>query len=317
MMRKSLLLMVAAVAACGEAPHGSYQGYVEGEYVQVAAPLGGTLETLAVARGQAVAAGVPLFVLEHAAEAAAVGQAEAQLKAAAARLGNLRQGRRTPELDAAKAQVANAAAALRLSVQQQAQQEKLAKAGFISEIALTAARSARERDAAQLANAEAQLATAQMSIGRSAELDAAAADADAARAALAQAQVRLAQKSPVAPAAARVQDTYFTVGEWVPAALPVVSLLPPGNVKLRFFVPETLVATIQPGQVLAVSCDACAAGLTARVSYVSTQAEYTPPVIYSSESRSKLVYLIEARPQGDAAAKLTPGQPVDVRPVRP
>jgi HlyD family secretion protein len=317
MTRKSWLPVVAALAACGEAPRDVYQGYVEGEFVQVASPIGGTLETLAVARGQTIAAGAPLFILEHATEAAAVAQTEAQLKAAAARLDNLRHGRRTPELDAARAQVANVEAALRLSTQQQAQQEKLAKAGFISEIALTTARSARERDTAQLANTRAQLATAQLSIGRSAELDAAAADADAARAAADQARVRLAQKSPVAPVAARVQDTYFTVGEWVPASMPVVSLLPPGNVKLRFFVPETVVARIKPGQLMAVNCDACAPGLTARVSYVSAQAEYTPPVIYSNESRSKLVYLIEAQPQGEAATRLTPGQPVEVRPGRP
>jgi HlyD family secretion protein len=294
-----------------------YQGYVEGEFVQVASPIGGALETLNVARGQMVMAGAPLFVLEHATEAAAVAQAAAQSNAAAARLENLRRSRRTPELDAARAQVANAEAALRLSTQQQAQQEKLAQAGFISEIALTTARSARERDAAQLANARAQLATAQLSIGRGAELDAAAADADAARAALMQAQVRLAQKSPPAPAAAQVQDTYFTVGEWVPASAPVVSLLPPGNVKLRFFVAETAVATVKPGQPVNVSCDACGAGLTARVTYVSAQAEYTPPVIYSRESRSKLVYLVEARPEGDAVNKLTPGQPVEVRPGSP
>jgi HlyD family secretion protein len=317
MTRKSWLPVVAALAACGEAPRDVYQGYVEGEFVQVASPIGGTLETLAVTRGQTAAAGAPLFVLEHATEAAAVAQAEAQSNAALARLDNLRQGRRTPELDAARAQVANAEAALRLSTQQQAQQEKLAQAGFVSGIALTTARSARERDAAQLANAQAQLATAHLSVGRTAETAAAAADADAARAALEQARAKLAQKSPTAPAAARVQDTYFTVGEWVPASMPVVSLLPPGNVKLRFFVPETAVAGVQPGRKMTVSCDACGAGLAARVSYVSAQAEYTPPVIYSRESRSKLVYLIEARPEGDTVAKLMPGQPVEVRLAQP
>lgn len=308
------LMLVMTLTACGEEVRDSYQGYVEGEYVQVASPIGGTLESLAVSRGQTVAAGAPLFALEHAAEAAAVGQVEAQATAAQARLANLREGRRAPEREAAEAQVANAEAALRLSTLQEAQQEKLAAAGFISSTALVAARSARQRDAAALANAQAQAANARLSVGRDAELDAAAADAEAARAALEQARVRLAQKSPVAPAAARVHDTFFTVGEWVPAAAPVASLLPPGNIKLRFFVPETVLATVKPGQALTVSCDGCGAGLTARVSYVSTQAEYTPPVIYSRESRAKLVYMVEARPEGDAAARLAPGQPVDVRP---
>jgi HlyD family secretion protein len=314
-MRAANVIFIAfMLTGCGGPPaESSYQGYVEGEFVQVGSPFGGTLETLAVARGQNIAAGAPLFALERATETAAVAQAEAQLKAAQARLVNLGQGRRLPELNAAQASLDTAAAALRLSTLQLTQQEKLAKSGFISDTALAVARAAKERDSAQLANAQAQLATARLSLGRDAELAAALADSDAARAALDQAKTRLAQKVLVAPAAARVQDTFFTIGEWVPPAAPVVNLLPPGNVKLRFFVPETIVATIKPGQPISATCDACGAAIKAKVSYVSSQAEYTPPVIYGRDSRAKLVYLIEARPDGDAGLRLTPGQPVDVR----
>jgi HlyD family secretion protein len=314
-MRAANVIFIAILlTGCGGPPvESSYQGYVEGEFVQVGSPLGGTLESLSVARGQNVAAGAPLFALERATETAAVAQAEAQLKAAQARLANLGQGRRLPELNALQASVDSAGAALRLSTLQLAQQEKLAQSGFISDTALAATRAAKERDSAQLANATAQLATAQLSLGRDAELAAALADSDAARAALDQAKSRLAQKVLVAPAAARVQDTFFTVGEWVPPASPVVNLLPPGNVTLRFFVPETVVATVKSGQQVSVSCDACGAAINAKVSYVSSQAEYTPPVIYGRDSRAKLVYLIEARPDGDAGLRLTPGQPVDVR----
>jgi HlyD family secretion protein len=309
----SIVVAVFLVACSSPQADGVYQGYVEGEFVQVGSPFGGTLESMAVARGQNVAAGAPLFALERATETAAMAQAEAQLKAAQARLANLGQGRRLPELNAAQASLDNAGAALRLSTLQLAQQEKLAKSGFISDTALAAARAAKERDTAQFANATAQLATARLSLGRDAELAAALADSDAARAALDQAKTRLAQKVLVAPAAARVQDTFFTVGEWVPPAAPVVNLLPPGNVKLRFFVPETVIATIKPGQPISATCDACGAAINAKVSYVSAQAEYTPPVIYGRDSRAKLVYLIEARPDGDAGLRLAPGQPVDVR----
>jgi len=305
--------LAAALAGCGGDAPGGYQGYVEGEFVLVASPWGGTLETLAVARGQAVAAGAPLFALEHATESAAVGQAQAQMDAAKARLTNLSQARRSPEQAALAAQIDSARAALQLSSLQLAQQDKLAHAGFISDTALAAARAARDRDAAQLENAQAQLATARLSLGRDAELAAARADAEAARAALDQARTKLAQKALAAPAAARVQDTYFSVGEWVPPATPVVSLLPLGNVKLRFFVPETVVATIRPGQRMQAACDGCAGPIYANVIYVSSQAEYTPPVIYGRESRAKLVYLVEARPEGEAVAKLAPGQPVDVK----
>ncbi len=314
MTRIASIVLALFLAACsGKQVDGVYQGYVEGEFVQVGSPIGGTLESLSVTRGQNVAAGAPLFALERATETAAVAQAEAQLKAAQARLANLGQGRRLPELNALQAAVDNANAALRLSSLQLTQQEQLAKSGFISDTALAAARAAKERDIAQLANATAQLATARLSVGRDAELAAALADSDAARAALDQAKTRRAQKVLLAPAAARVQDTYFTAGEWVPPASPVVNLLPPGNVKLRFFVPENVVATIKPGQPLSASCDACGAAIAAKVNYVSAQAEYTPPVIYGRDSRAKLVYLIEARPDGGGGFRLSPGQPVDVR----
>jgi HlyD family secretion protein len=135
----------------------------------------------------------------------------------------------------------------------------------------------------------------------------------AARAAVTQAAWRLEQKSVAAPVAGLVQDTFFVEGEWVPAGRPVVSLLPPGNVKARFYVPETVLGSIQPGRAVEIRCDGCSAPLAAKVSFVSTQAEYTPPVLYSKESRTKLLYLVEARPAPADGARLRPGQPVDVR----
>ena len=209
----TVTVLVVALIGCGEASHDQFQGYVEGEYVQVASPIGGMLEVLSVARGQSVDAGAPLVALERAVETAALSQADANAKALEVRLANLRQARRLPEQDAARATVINAQAALKLSTSQLAQQEKLAKAGFISDTNLATARAARDRDAAQLRNAEAQLETARLSLGRGAELAA----ADAARAAADQARPRLAQKAPTEVAAARVHDTFYTVGEWVPA----------------------------------------------------------------------------------------------------
>jgi HlyD family secretion protein len=114
-----------------------------------------------------------------------------------------------------------------------------------------------------------------------------------------------------ASVAGRVTDTLFARGDWVPSGAPVVSLLPPGNVKVRFFVPETQLGTVSVGQKVAVSCDGCAP-ISATVSFIAPQAEYTPPVIYSKESRSKLVFLVEAKPAPEDALKLHPGQPVDV-----
>jgi HlyD family secretion protein len=104
-------------------------------------------------------------------------------------------------------------------------------------------------------------------------------------------------------------------GETIDAGVPVVSLLPPKNIFVRFFVPETMLATVHYGDRVALSCDNCPAHFTATISFISPQAEYTPPIIYSDSTRSKLVYMIEARPPADRAALLNPGQPVTVRPV--
>jgi len=307
------LVAVAGLAACSSGPADTFQGYGEGEYVYVASPYAGQLEKLAVSRGTQVAAGAALFVLEHGVEQAAVAAAEAKLRNAEATIANLAAGRRKPELDALRAQIDSAGAALKLSKLQLAQNERLQASGYISQDALNVARANYDRDVAQLAQMEAQLQTGLISLGRQPEIAAARANFDAARADLAQARVRLEQKTGLAPAAGLVQDTFYREGEWVQAGNPVVSLLPPGNIKVRFFVPETVVGRLSIGAAVSVSCDGCAAPIEARISYVSPQAEYTPPVIYSRESRAKLVFLIEARPGAADALKLRPGQPVDVK----
>jgi HlyD family secretion protein len=110
-----------------------------------------------------------------------------------------------------------------------------------------------------------------------------------------------------------VQDRLYLPGEFVAAGAPVLSILPPGNVKLRFFVPETDLAKFKPGSRVKAGCDGCGADVAATVSFVSTQPEYTPPVIYNRDNRTKLVWLVVARPAMAVAARLSPGQPVDVR----
>ncbi|MBO0756017.1 MAG: HlyD family secretion protein, partial [Bradyrhizobiaceae bacterium] len=119
-----------------------------------------------------------------------------------------------------------------------------------------------------------------------------------------------------APTGARVADILARPGETVAAGAPVVSLLPPANILVRFFVPEAALASIHKGDPIALHCDRCPSDLVATISFVSPQAEYTPPVIYSESSRSKLVYLIEARPRPDQAILINPGQPIEVEPIR-
>ncbi|MBL8470954.1 MAG: HlyD family efflux transporter periplasmic adaptor subunit [Rhodocyclaceae bacterium] len=308
-----MLLIAIAPAACRQAEPPAWQGYAEGEYVRVAVAYAGRLDNLAVARGQQVAAGALLFELEHAAEQAALEEARARAQSSRARLANLEAGRRAPERAAIAAQVAAAGAALNLSSEQLRQQQDLYARRYVAKSRLDEAQAAVARDRAKLKEAEAQLANAGLSLGRGAEIEAASLDAAAAEQAVAQAAWRLEQKRAVAPAAGLVQDTYFVAGEWVPAGTPIVSLLPPGNIKLRFFVAEGEISALKPGAAVEASCDACGAPIRATVSYVAPQPEYTPPVIYSKESRAKLVFLVEARPAAADAARLKPGQPLDVR----
>ncbi len=300
------------LAACGDRPAPAYQGYAEGEYVLIAAPTAGKLEKRFVNRGDSVKAGAPLFALEQENEAAARREAQARLAAGQARVANLAAARRAPEIDAIRAQAQEAAAALRLSAQQLAQQEKLYAGQFISKAAVDASRAAYDRDAAHVREVQAQLKNATLGIGRDQEVAAAQSDAQTAQEALAQSDWQLARRAAQAPAAALVQDTFYSEGEWVPAGTPVVSLLPPGNIKLRFFVPEPGLAALATGRNVLASCDGCVTPIKATISFISRQAEYTPPVIYSREQRAKLVYLVEARPAPADATRLKPGQPVDV-----
>lgn len=310
--RVALSCLGLACAACTEKPPDYYQGYAEGEFVMVGPASAGRLEKRWVSRGQQVAAQAPLFALEDENERAARREAEDRLGAAEARLANLETGKRAPEVDAARAQSAQAAAARQLAIQQLRQQEKLFKDGFISQAKLDEARAAYAGNLAKVAEAEAQVRTTRLPVGREREIAAAKADVEAARAALAQSDWRLKQRAVTAPAQALVHDTFYSEGEWVPAGSPVASLLPPGNVKLRFFVPETAVGALKAGQAVSAVCDGCDRPVAAKISYIARQAEYTPPVIYSRTERAKLVFLIEARPEAADALRLHPGQPLDV-----
>jgi HlyD family secretion protein len=142
---------------------------------------------------------------------------------------------------------------------------------------------------------------------------AAQSQAAAARDQLAVVQNRLDLISPKAPAAARVQDVFYQSGEWVAANQPVVALLADDRVRLRFYVPQAQVELYRPGTRVQFSCDGCQPGLGARINFVSPRAEFTPPVIYSRESRDRLVFLVEALP--DKPADLLPGLPIDVTPL--
>ncbi len=297
-----------ALAGCSRETPGVFQGYVEGEFVTVATSMAGRLDVLAVARGGSVAAGDALFALESENEEAAVRQARKQLAAAEAQLDDLKTGKRPQELDVIRSQVAQAKADAERSETERVRDEEQFAAGGISQSQLDRTRASAEISAARVRELEGQQAVAELP-AREDQIRAQSAQVAAARAACEQAEWRLNQKNVASTVSGRVYDTLYRKGEWIPAGRPVVRLLPPENVKVRFFVPETELGHLTVGQDVALRGDGIDAEIMAKVTYVSGEAEYTPPIIYSNERRSKLVFMVEARPV-EAGANLHPGQPV-------
>lgn len=305
-------LLLGMAAGCSKPASNKLQGYVEGEFVYVSAPLSGTLRALNVQRGDQVKAGDPLFGLENMPEKATRDEAERKLAQAKANLEDARKGKRPSEIDAIEAQLKQARAALVLSEREMARQEKLGRMpGAASEQDLDRARADRDQDSQRVAQLEAELKTARLG-SRIDQVAAAEATQRAQEAALVRAEWELSQKEQAAPQAGLVFDTLYREGEWVAAGRPIVSLLPPHHIKVRAFVPETALAAIRPGDPLRVTVDGIREPLPGKVSFISPRAEFTPPVIYSLESRSKLVFMVEGVFDPQTAVKLHPGQPVDV-----
>jgi len=309
-----LLTALAIVAVLFVAPRvrsvSTLSGYVEGEPLYLAAPVSGTVRSMLVARGDAVAAGQALFVVDPDQLQAQRDQAAAEVGAARAGAQDARKGQRPIELAVFEANIAAARARADEAAATLRRVQPLVQKGFYAPARLDDAKAAFDAAMAQVAAARRQRDAAALG-AREDQVLAADARVLQAAAGLKGANVRLAQVSPRAPVAARVEDTFFQTGEWAAANAPILSLLPDDRIRVRFFAPETTVSRYRIGGTVRFSCDGCSQGMTARIIYVSPRPEFTPPVIYSRENRDRLVYLIEARP----SVRLNPGQPVDVVPL--
>lgn len=275
MNAKPFALLLALVLAGCEKPHeGKWLGYAEGDTAFIAAPTAGWLTEVKVQRGDAVKKGDVLFVLDDTAQTALRDQADAAIAEA-------------------QSQRASAVASLDLAKRQFDRQKGLLQSAATSKQAYDTAKSAYDAAQAQVAAIDASEAQAKASLSGAA--------------------YQLSQRQIVAQTAGRVQQVYFRQGEYAPAMSAVVSVLPPQNVYVRFFVPEADFAAIKLGQKVRIHCDGCGNGLIATIAFIADQNEYTPPVIFSNQSRSQLVFKVEARAPG--GLKLNPGQPVDVDPL--
>ncbi len=308
----SLIMGLVIIAlGCSRSPNNSYEGYVEGKFVYVASPQGGRLMHLAVSRGEMIAVNHPLFSLDQQPEAAAARQAKQMLQVSEARLADLQTGKRPPEIDVTRAQLIQAMAEKKKSADILKSYESQYEAGGVSLTDLISARAAVETNTALVRQIESELVVAALP-ARDQQIKAQTEQVAADRAALEQTLWKLQQKEIASPRDGLVFDTLYREGEWVAAGNPVVQVLPPENLEVRFFVPEPLVGKLKLGQGVTVRCDGCSSEVPATITFISTQVEYTPPVIYSNENRSKLVFMVIAKPPVEKAAALHPGQPLEV-----
>jgi HlyD family secretion protein len=268
------LALLLFAAGCEKSHEGTWLGYAEGDHAFVAAPTAGWVTEVKVERGAWVKQGETLFLLDDTSQTAARDQAAATIAQAQGQLGQ-------------------AEANLDLSRKELKRQQGLLRSAATSRQAYDQAKSDYDTAAAQVAQIQG--------------------NESAARATLANAAYQLSQRRIVALTEGRVQDVYFRQGEYVPAMTPVVSVLPPNNVYVRFFVPEAQFSRLKLGQKVKIHCDGCDGNIVATVSFIAAREEFTPPVIFSNQSRGQLVFKVEARAPG--GLKLNPGQPVDVDPL--
>lgn len=304
-------LLVAALAGCADAGPPRYQGYAEGDLIFVGPDEAGRLTRLAVEEGDRVTQGTALFTIDPALQQAEVDAAQASLAQAQAELENLTSAAQRPqEIAVLEATRRRAEATLDLSRIELERQKELFAKQVGSKAALDTAQHTYDQNQAALDEVDTQITVAGLG-SREKQIAAAQRAVEAAEANLSAARTRLTRRSLAAPVSGSVETVYFRPGELVPAGRPVVSLLPPELIKLRFFVPEPDLPRFALGAPVRVTCDGCTAPVDAKVSYIAASAEYTPPVIYSLDERAKLVFLVEAR--ADTAGALRPGQPITVQ----
>jgi len=306
------LLFIILSYACDNGPQNTYQGYIEGDYLYIASPAGGKVVGIRVDKGDRVEQDSLLFELDPEPELSQYMEAKGRYEAAAALLNDKTKGQRPSELAAIEATIDRAEAALALSKKEFERAKALRDQGAISAEQYDAAEAAQVRDVATVAELRETLSVARLG-ARSDQIEAARKDKERSKASLDQAQWRLDQKKGVAPAPSLVTDVLYRAGEYVAPGNPVVVLLPPGNVKARFFVQEEKLSSMKPGQKVAVSVDGIGGLLDGTIRYISPEAEYTPPFIYSKENQKKLVFMVELSFRERDARELNPGQPVEVR----
>ncbi len=304
-----VFLLIILLDGCGRDEHPQFNGYVEGENIYLASPFYGVLEQLAVFRGQPVKKGQLLFKLDTSPQDINLRQAQANLDQAQFTLVDLQKPKRPPEIDAIQAQIAETQARAKLAELRVRRYSKLLTRGATTQDVVDETTTTLQQIQDTKWEYMSNLALAKLG-SREDQIKAQQAQVKSFMEKLNEAQWELAQKTLFAPASGVIFDTYFRQGEYVAAQQPVLSLLTPENIYIEFFVPLSYLNRIKVGQSIVFDCEGCAANNKAQISYVSPDAEYLPPLVYSRDNSSKLVFRIKARLNDPSSFK--PGQPVVV-----
>lgn len=302
---------IAALAPFCAPSQEAYVGYVEGEYVAVAPIDVARIDSESVRRGDVLKPGDPIARLETDDAQIALRNAGAALAQAKADLADLNKGRRPEEIAAIEATLKGARSTEEDAGRVFQRRQKLLDRGYASQADFDAAQTLYNVAAQRVRELAANLAVAGLP-ARADQIASAEAKVKQAQAACETAKWRLDQRTLLAPSAGYVSDIIRRAGDVAGPQAPVVSFLPHGAVKLKIYVPETRLAGLFLGERVEARCDGCPPGLSADIAYIAREPEFTPPVIYSQQSRQTLVYLIEARPSHGSLRGLQPGQIVDV-----
>lgn len=304
------LLALFLLPACSADVADYFQGYLEGDYIQIAPEHAGRIDHIDVSEGQQVKKGQLLFSLESEHETLLLQQVTARTSQLTALLSDLEKGARAPEIAVLLARKREAGAAVKQAADDLARLQTMAVRDFVAAGRLEQARTQLIQLQAGEERMDAELTVARLG-GREDRIQAARSELAAAEAAVADATRLLAENRVTAPADGMVDRLIRRAGENSSSTAPVLRFLPTGNVKVIFFVPETLRAGILPGTEISVSCDGCGQPHIARISRLASEAEFTPPVLFNRDNRGKLMFRIEGRyPE---PVHLTPGLPVEVR----
>ena len=304
-------LLAVVVPSLGEPETTVYNGYVEGDYLYIAAAASGRISTVLVREGDTVATGATLFRLDDSAQTANLRAAEAQVAVARANLANLQTGGRAEEIEVIRASLDQAVADQHLSETTLERTRRLFTSGTISQARVDADQSKLDSANARVAQLQAQLQVAELP-ARDAQKIAAEASIAAAEAQLEGARTALSDRVVDAPGSGTVDKVFFTAGEVAGAGAPVIAILPPDSLKALFFVPESDRTLVTIGAVFDVSCHGCPEGMEARVTRLASSPQFTPPIIYSRDESSRLVFQAEADLTGTGG--VLPGQPVQLSP---